>query len=165
MGSNTKLTVTLDVISLVLLFLGIFYFKTEWIPTLSGAYLATRVACQMFEIETFKSKLTTSLGEGDILKGKLTETSTELESLVESSAFLKTSLDELIDLQTIPVACPCGKNSFDTPVFINTENTFVCDVCRSKFKVTLEPDTVIMTESTNILNIFDSLKQKAQSQE
>jgi hypothetical protein len=58
------------------------------------------------------------------------------------------------------VVCPCGKNAFDAPVFLNYDNNFACEVCRSKFKVNLTPDTVVQTESVNIANIYDSLKGK-----
>jgi len=114
----------------------------------------------MFEVESLKSKLSTTKGEEEILKRKVSELTTELESVTESASFLKSSLDDLIDIQTMSVVCPCGKNAFDAPVFLNYDNNFACEVCRSKFKVNLTPDTVVQTESVNIANIYDSLKGK-----
>lgn len=68
--------------------------------------------------------------------------------------------EELINLQTIPISCPCGKNTFTAPVFLNTENNFLCEKCGSRFKVELNYDTVLLTEPLNITNIFNQLKEK-----
>jgi hypothetical protein len=68
--------------------------------------------------------------------------------------------DEFINLQTIPISCPCGKNTFTSAVFYNTENSFLCEKCGSRFKVELNHDTVLLTEPLNIEKIFDQLKAK-----
>ena len=68
--------------------------------------------------------------------------------------------EEIINLQTIPISCPCGKNVFSAPVFYNTENSFLCEKCGSRFKVELNYDTVLLTEPVNIENIFNQLKQR-----
>lgn len=68
--------------------------------------------------------------------------------------------EELINLQTIPISCPCGKHTFTAPVFYNTENTFLCEKCGSRFKVELNYDTVLLTEPLNIANVFTQLKEK-----
>jgi SMC interacting uncharacterized protein involved in chromosome segregation len=133
----------------------------EWVPILAGSYLAARVASQLFEAESLKAELSIIKEGEDELTKKVQETTTELETITESAEFLKSSLDDMIDIQTMSVVCPCGKNAFDAPVFLNYDNAFTCEVCKSKFKVTLTPDTVIQTESVNISNIFDSLKEKA----
>jgi hypothetical protein len=159
--NNIKVSIPCDVIALIFLYLGVFYFDVGWVPVLAGSYLAARVASQMVEAESLKSKLFVSKGEEDILKKKLTEATTSLDNITESAEFFKSSLDDIIDIQTMSVVCPCGKNAFDSPVFLNHDNAFTCEVCRSKFKVTLTPDTVVQTEAINIANIYDSLKEKA----
>lgn len=68
--------------------------------------------------------------------------------------------DEIINLQTIPISCPCGKHTFTAPVFYNTENEFLCEKCGSRFKVELNYDTVLLTEPLNIANVFNQLKEK-----
>ena len=68
--------------------------------------------------------------------------------------------EEIINLQTIPISCPCGKIVFSAPVFYNTENSFLCEKCGSRFKVELNYDTVLLTEPVNIENIFNQLKQR-----
>lgn len=68
--------------------------------------------------------------------------------------------DEIINLQTIPISCPCGKHTFSAPVFYNTENAFTCEKCGSRFKVELNYDTVLLTEPLNIENVFNQLKER-----
>jgi hypothetical protein len=68
--------------------------------------------------------------------------------------------DEVINLQTIPISCPCGKHTFTAPVFYNTDNSFLCEKCGSRFKVELNYDTVLLTEPLNIENVFNQLKEK-----
>jgi Zn finger protein HypA/HybF involved in hydrogenase expression len=68
--------------------------------------------------------------------------------------------EEIINLQTIPISCPCGKNTFTGPVFYNTENSFLCEKCGSQFKVELNYETVLLTEPLNIANVFNQLKEK-----
>lgn len=68
--------------------------------------------------------------------------------------------EEIINLQTIPISCPCGKHTFTAPVFYNTENAFLCEKCGSRFKVELNYDTVLLTEPLNIANVFNQLKEK-----
>lgn len=67
---------------------------------------------------------------------------------------------EIINLQTVPISCPCGKNTFTAPIFYNTENSFLCEKCGSRFKVELNYDTVLLTEPLNIANVFNQLKEK-----
>ena len=68
--------------------------------------------------------------------------------------------EEIINLQTIPISCPCGKHTFTAPVFYNTDNSFLCEKCGSRFKVELNYDTVLLTEPLNIENVFNQLKEK-----
>lgn len=68
--------------------------------------------------------------------------------------------EEILSLQTIPITCPCGKNTFTAPVFFNTQNDFTCEKCKGKFKVELNYDTILLTEPLNIENVFNQLKQK-----
>jgi hypothetical protein len=72
------------------------------------------------------------------------------------------TLDEIINLQTCPVSCPCGKNIFDTVLFINAENIFTCDKCQSKFKVEVAYDSILLTEPVSLNNVFTSLKENKQ---
>ena len=68
--------------------------------------------------------------------------------------------EEIINLQTIPISCPCGKHTFSAPVFYNTDNSFLCEKCGSRFKVELNHETILLTEPLNIANVFTQLKEK-----
>lgn len=70
------------------------------------------------------------------------------------------TLNDIIELQTCPVSCPCGNNTFNATVFLNTENMFTCDKCQGRFKVDVTYDSVLVTEPISITNVFNSLKNK-----
>lgn len=69
-------------------------------------------------------------------------------------------LQEIIDLQTSNVNCPCGKNIMSVPLFINKENIFKCDKCNSSFRVDIEYQPVVITEQVNLNNVFEALRNK-----
>ena len=69
-------------------------------------------------------------------------------------------VEEIINLQTVPISCPCGKHTFTAPVFYSADNSFLCEKCGSKFKVELSYETVLLTEPLNIENIFNQLKER-----
>lgn len=66
----------------------------------------------------------------------------------------------LIEMQTTLIECPCGRNSFAAPIFLNFENLFLCDKCGSKFRVELNYDSILVTEPLNIENAYNALKSK-----
>lgn len=70
------------------------------------------------------------------------------------------SVAEIIELQTMPINCPCGKNVITAPIFFNTNNQFTCDKCSSVFRVEPSFDVVLLTEPVNIENIFNKLKEQ-----
>jgi len=70
------------------------------------------------------------------------------------------SVAEMIELQTMPINCPCGKNVITAPIFFNITNQFTCDKCSSVFRVEPSFDVVLLTEPVNIENIFNKLKEQ-----
>lgn len=68
--------------------------------------------------------------------------------------------DQLIELQTASIACPCGKHIFSAPIFLNSENPFTCEKCGSRFRVEMSYESVVVTEPLNIENVFNHLKDK-----
>ena len=72
-----------------------------------------------------------------------------------------TSVEELINLQTMPITCPCGKNTFTAPIFFNTDNQFTCEKCGSVFRVEPSLDVVLLTEPVNIEKVFTKLKEQS----
>jgi hypothetical protein len=70
------------------------------------------------------------------------------------------AIQDIIDTQTVPITCPCGKNTFFAPVFHNKENNFQCEKCGSRFRAEINIDTILLTEPVNLQNAFDHLKRK-----
>jgi hypothetical protein len=85
---------------------------------------------------------------------------TSLLELSQKRNEIKNTLDTIIEAQTCPIACPCGKNVVQAPLFINNDNDFICEVCNAKFRVEITYESILQTQPTNLSNIFDVLKQK-----
>jgi len=78
----------------------------------------------------------------------------------ESLESAESTLDNIVDLQTTLIECPCGKNSFYEPIFINKDNNFTCNVCGSKFRVDITHESILLTEPVSLVNVFNNLKDK-----
>jgi transposase-like protein len=70
---------------------------------------------------------------------------------------------QLINLQTVEVACPCTNVVTQSPIFFGLNNEFVCNKCNSKFRVELSYESVLVTEPLNLENAYNFLKSKEQS--
>jgi hypothetical protein len=86
----------------------------------------------------------------------------EIRTRKEEEKMQNTLAQDILNLQTVPVTCPCGKNVFETPIFFNFDNTFRCDKCGSKFKVELDYNSILLTDPQNYENVFNNLKDKEQ---
>lgn len=69
---------------------------------------------------------------------------------------------QLIDLQTVEIACPCTHVVSRSPIFFGINNEFVCTKCNSKFRVDLSYEPVLVTEPLNVENAYNFLKSKEQ---
>jgi len=78
----------------------------------------------------------------------------------DSLEIATSTLDSIVDLQTTLIECPCGKNSFYEPIFINKDNNFTCNVCGSKFRVDIVHESILLTEPISLVNVFNNLKEK-----
>lgn len=84
----------------------------------------------------------------------------EFKTQPQGVSEIEAAFDELVATQTVPVACPCGKGVFSTPIFLNQDNVFECKSCNSKFKVELTYESILITEPLSLINVFESLKEK-----
>jgi len=71
-------------------------------------------------------------------------------------------VQQIIDLQTVEIACPCSHIVSKSPIFFGINNEFVCTKCSSKFRVDLSYEPVLVTEPLNIENAYNFLKSKEQ---
>jgi hypothetical protein len=72
---------------------------------------------------------------------------------------LADNLDALIEKQQVNVACPCGKNTIPTVLFLDEEVILECDKCGNKFKVVVDIQTQLVTEPVNMEVVYNNLKQ------
>jgi len=84
----------------------------------------------------------------------------EFKTQPESTSEMERAFDALIEAQTVPVMCPCGNTVFNTPVFFKHDTVYECAHCKSKFRVELSYDSVLITEPVNLVSVFEALKDK-----
>lgn len=71
---------------------------------------------------------------------------TREQSLIDQ---FEVDMSEVIDMSTVTIECPCGKNKFEDVVFTGIENMFNCDECGSKFKIAVSITPTLITEPIN----------------
>lgn len=71
---------------------------------------------------------------------------TREQSLIDQ---FEVDMSEVIDMSTVTIECPCGKNKFEDVVFTGIENMFNCDECGSKFKIGVSITPTLITEPIN----------------
>jgi hypothetical protein len=69
-------------------------------------------------------------------------------------------IDELINMCTTTVECPCGKRQREGVVFVGIDNTFDCEDCGNTFKADISVTPTLLTEPTDVATTFDDLLQK-----
>lgn len=65
-------------------------------------------------------------------------------------------LKALENKQETLVTCPCGQQA-TVPVLVNDENVYHCEKCKSRFRVETQLTTVLLTDPTNMDNVFNQL--------
>lgn len=65
--------------------------------------------------------------------------------------------EKIFDSLLIELPCICGGNTFKGLFSPNTENEVECEKCHNKYKVSIQYDTVLVTEPLNVNQTFDKL--------
>ena len=55
-------------------------------------------------------------------------------------------LQQLFDLSEVTIACPCGNYSFTENIFLNVDNTYVCEKCNNEFKIDISITPTLLTQ-------------------
>lgn len=62
------------------------------------------------------------------------------------------------------IPCNCGENTFVGLFSPYVENICTCEKCKNSYKITLNYESILMTEPMNNEEIFDSLKTRIESE-
>jgi hypothetical protein len=66
-------------------------------------------------------------------------------------------VQQLLDLSEVTIECPCGNYSFTENVFINIENTYVCEKCNNEFRLKVSVSPTLLTHPVDIEQPITSL--------
>jgi hypothetical protein len=76
----------------------------------------------------------------------LTETITDFEKIVEEQIIVIKEYEDIFDTQLVELPCVCGGNTFKGLFSPNTENLVECEKCKNRYQVTINYDTVLLSE-------------------
>jgi hypothetical protein len=72
-------------------------------------------------------------------------------------------IQQLLSLSEVNIACPCGNYKYDTNIFINLEETYVCENCNNEFRIDISLTPTLLTQP--IYTERDVLVSKREEQE
>lgn len=55
-------------------------------------------------------------------------------------------LQQLLDLSETTIQCPCGNYTFTENIFLNIENTYVCEKCNNEFRLNVAITPTLITQ-------------------
>jgi hypothetical protein len=77
---------------------------------------------------------------------KLLESIYELETMLEDNTQVIKDYEEIFDAQLVELPCVCGGNTFKGLFTPNTDNEVQCERCKNTYRVTINYDTVLLSE-------------------
>lgn len=80
----------------------------------------------------------------------------QLRKMQEAELAYELEMKELENKQEALVTCPCGQQA-TVPVLVNDENVYHCTKCKSQFRVETHLTTVLLTDPSNLDNVFQQL--------
>jgi len=72
----------------------------------------------------------------------------------------ESELQQLLDLSEVSISCPCGNYSFTENIFLNMENTYVCEKCNNEFRLDINVTPTLLTQPVSINQSFEDLTKE-----
>jgi hypothetical protein len=66
-------------------------------------------------------------------------------------------LQQLLDLNEVSIPCPCGNFIHTDNIFMNADNSYVCEKCSNEFKLAINITPTLITEPVNVNQSVDEL--------
>jgi hypothetical protein len=102
------------------------------------------------------------------LKKELSTAEDQLNAAWKQTEELETVLQDyegIYDAQQWEIPCNCGQNTFIGLFSPYAENLCACDKCKNTYRITLNYESVLLTEPLDNDTIFASLKTRLDSEE
>lgn len=84
------------------------------------------------------------------------------EEIIQEQEEVIQEYEQIFDSLSVKLPCICGGNTFEGLFSPNTANEVVCEKCRSKYRVDITYDTVLISEPTDNDQPFEILVGKPQ---
>jgi hypothetical protein len=81
----------------------------------------------------------------------------ELDDNLSESVNVIREYEKIFDSQTVDIPCNCNKNTFKGLFSPNTENIVECEKCKSKYLITVEFNTTLLSEPLDEKVVMDQL--------
>lgn len=85
---------------------------------------------------------------------------TELDGIIGEQTQVIEEYERIFDSQLVELPCVCGGNTFQGLFSPKTENVVECEKCKNKYRVTVNYDSVMISEPLNVDQTFDELVGK-----
>jgi transcription elongation factor Elf1 len=80
----------------------------------------------------------------------------KIDTLTEE---FEVELQQLLDLSEATISCPCGNYNITENIFINMENTYVCEKCDNEFKLNIAVTPTLVTQPVDVNQSFSDLSK------
>jgi hypothetical protein len=84
----------------------------------------------------------------------------ELDAIIGEQTQVIEEYEKIFDKQLVELPCVCGGNTFQGLFTPNTDNIVECEKCKNKYRVTVNYDSVMISEPLNIDQTFNELVGK-----
>tara|TARA_R110000824_G_scaffold201515_1_gene385526 strand:- start:24 stop:482 length:459 start_codon:yes stop_codon:yes gene_type:complete len=72
----------------------------------------------------------------------------------------ESELQQLLDLSEISISCPCGNYSYTENIFLNVENTYMCEKCSNEFRLDINVTPTLLTQPVSINQSFADISKE-----
>ena len=139
-----------EVLASIIIANAIAYGASDFIPYAKGLALCIPfIAVAMHYI--------TKNNEGD---PKVEQIIAELDGIIGEQTQVIEEYEKIFDSQLVELPCVCGGNTFQGLFSPKTENVVECEKCKNKYRVTVNYDSVMISEPLNVDQTFDELVGK-----
>lgn len=85
------------------------------------------------------------------------ETLRAQEEFIAKQADVVKEYEDIFDSMLVKLPCICGGNTFEGLFSPNTVNEVTCENCKNKYNVTIQYDTVLISEPLNLEQPFEKM--------
>ncbi len=137
------------------------YGMSDFIPFLKGLSLCLGVSVPTALYIWFKFDYKNMINQELEEKLKFTETEyIDLSRLNQEIVAANEEYEAIFDSQLWEIECNCGENTFIGLFSPYSENICECEKCKNRYRITLNYESILITDTTNNEAIFNDLKDK-----